>query len=109
MPEPKVLSQPHDVSPEEKEILTELEANLQDFKAQKPTAKGYARYARRSRSLISKLSRIGEQRRIEREQRAVSKHLNDFDGVQAVHIHFIENGKCACGKVWNNQRKNTSL
>lgn len=50
------------ISQEEKDIIAQLEANLQDFKAQKPTAQGYARYTRISRSLIQRLHRASERR-----------------------------------------------
>ena len=97
MSEPKVLSQSHDVSLEEKEIINELEKNLQDWKAQKPTHAGYARYTRVSRALIQRLHRVSEQRLNEQYR---NLHLNDFDGTKAVHIHVIgESGTCVCGKV----------
>lgn len=78
------------VSQEEKDIIEKLEANLQDFKAQKPTAKGYARYTRISRSLIQSLHRASE-RRLHQQYRELPSTADGY-----LHVHNRTQGACSC-------------
>lgn len=68
---------------QEKEIIAELEQEYQAYQKEKPTATGYARYARRSRALIFRLQRLSR----DAQSTPASSNLNAFDGATTVHIH----------------------